>query len=750
MSKAILNTLQSLEQPDKVVDVRDIAMYHETIAKQKTQIYQLLKKSCAEAGLTLVDGSFEEGATVNLKTEVVWQQATGKIFAWFQDAVKVVSAGSTPATSGGVGAGAWVDRSDVTLRSEINNIWRNFSCVSDVDGNVSIGEKISVENYYLNGRSGNLFFTVVAAGTGVHDGGKYIDLPSSGLQLVQNLNIPYNPKAWGAKGDKITNDTTPIQCTYKYSASQVNSNNSHINSYTQPNIVFDSGVYIVNESITNASSSTDSAQGLIIDGNGAVLYGGDGTFNFFDFRFDCELRNLAIHGGGRAFYIQTGNADSAQIRALNCTFLNQTIETFGSDSNSASTLVNIDKCKIYQINDSGTGTKLIADIQCDVINIENSWIYYGGTGIPFVIRSICNVKNNLFVPNYLLGSYGTQDAWFSNYGSLNVEGNRFGSEGGGCTLIKSYTDYSNPSSQTESKVTVKNNALFNDTGAMIEFYALPTSIEISGNYGYEATDGLVYFDSAITLTNIRAAMLRGGIKLEDVNGTAYNSILGNNNVKNYLMQKSVSHSTRPLATDLIISRQTDLSVNNLIAGTSGSTYTASPFGGRSGRRYEGSTDGAVQFYLNSTATTAITTALSSVAGWVTVVYHIEIQSATPINAWVDCNQSRRMVTFRPGVNILCNHVYYDGINTPNVYVGFRLENTSDIFDIGPVRIFKNIYDINDMTLEMDGSSWPTSNPPVAIFERDRLLFTALDPSGYIGQVAVDDNGTYKSYGAISA
>jgi hypothetical protein len=79
----------------------------------------LLNRSYAAAGLTLVAGSFEEGATVTLKTEVVWQQATGKVFAWFQDATKTVAAGSTPATSGGVGAGAWVDRTDVVLRNEL-------------------------------------------------------------------------------------------------------------------------------------------------------------------------------------------------------------------------------------------------------------------------------------------------------------------------------------------------------------------------------------------------------------------------------------------------------------------------------------------------------------------------------------------------------------------------------------------------------------------------------------------------------
>lgn len=78
-----------------------------------------IERLASESGYTLVNGSFEEGASVSLKTQVVWQQATGKIFAWFQDATKTVSAGSTPETTGGIGAGAWVDRTDVTLRSAL-------------------------------------------------------------------------------------------------------------------------------------------------------------------------------------------------------------------------------------------------------------------------------------------------------------------------------------------------------------------------------------------------------------------------------------------------------------------------------------------------------------------------------------------------------------------------------------------------------------------------------------------------------
>ena len=77
------------------------------------------KRLAAEAGLNLVDGSFEEGAEVTSSSDVVWWQAGSAIYSWHLNENKVVPAGATPATSGGIGAGAWVDRTDVTLRQQL-------------------------------------------------------------------------------------------------------------------------------------------------------------------------------------------------------------------------------------------------------------------------------------------------------------------------------------------------------------------------------------------------------------------------------------------------------------------------------------------------------------------------------------------------------------------------------------------------------------------------------------------------------
>jgi len=71
-------------------------------------------------------GTFTTGATLtDMRQTLLWevsQGGDGHEYGWtgsFLPSGKVVAAGSTPATTGGVGAGAWVDRTDVTLREDI-------------------------------------------------------------------------------------------------------------------------------------------------------------------------------------------------------------------------------------------------------------------------------------------------------------------------------------------------------------------------------------------------------------------------------------------------------------------------------------------------------------------------------------------------------------------------------------------------------------------------------------------------------
>lgn len=103
---------------------------------------------------------------------------------------------------------ATVGVASVTLRSKSQLITYTFAQIADVDGNawLSIGDAVVCDDYATGNNSGILFFKVVAAGTGVADGGKYIDLPTLGLQLKQNMKLRTSIMDWGANTSNSDNN----------------------------------------------------------------------------------------------------------------------------------------------------------------------------------------------------------------------------------------------------------------------------------------------------------------------------------------------------------------------------------------------------------------------------------------------------------------------------------------------------------------------------------------------------------------
>lgn len=85
-------------------------------SKDQAAVYQHAKRLAAEAGYNMVSGSFYFGGTLDSVDDVLFYEGDGKYYSWSGAFPKVVPAGSTPATSGGVGAGAWVDRTQETLQ----------------------------------------------------------------------------------------------------------------------------------------------------------------------------------------------------------------------------------------------------------------------------------------------------------------------------------------------------------------------------------------------------------------------------------------------------------------------------------------------------------------------------------------------------------------------------------------------------------------------------------------------------------
>ncbi|MGR6144177.1 tail fiber/spike domain-containing protein [Morganella morganii] len=79
-----------------------------------------MNQAIIAAGYIPMD-SFQQGAEITKRNEILRDETTGEYYRWDGDLPKSVPVGSTPESAGGVGAGKWVGVGDASLRTEIVN-----------------------------------------------------------------------------------------------------------------------------------------------------------------------------------------------------------------------------------------------------------------------------------------------------------------------------------------------------------------------------------------------------------------------------------------------------------------------------------------------------------------------------------------------------------------------------------------------------------------------------------------------------
>ena len=139
--------------------------------------------------------------------EGMFQLVTGFIIGFFVD-----NNYNIIVPTGGDGSSAWLSKSTL-----------DFNTVADLEASVRIkvGDIVTTFGYLVLGDAGSNKYEIVASGTGVPDGGFFIDLPGSGFQaraLFGVAPVNFNARQWGAVGDGVTDDTAQVQAAIDFLA----------------------------------------------------------------------------------------------------------------------------------------------------------------------------------------------------------------------------------------------------------------------------------------------------------------------------------------------------------------------------------------------------------------------------------------------------------------------------------------------------------------------------------------------------
>ncbi|ENY4932026.1 hypothetical protein ACEZRV_000871 [Escherichia coli] len=208
--------------------------------------------------------SFEDGNTLTLPNQVLRLESTGEYYRWDGPLPKVVSPGSTPESTGGIGPGAWLSIGDAALRAVLSSEV-GYSSLGEFDSvaelrsytsyaSLASGSRISVKSYYAGLGYGGGFFRWSSASTDADDGGYTIN-PTGNVgpgrwkrEFVAAFSArTVSPVEFGAKMNDGTFDSAPA----------INAAISYLNPYLDASydshqggdVVFPTAQYFINDTI---------------------------------------------------------------------------------------------------------------------------------------------------------------------------------------------------------------------------------------------------------------------------------------------------------------------------------------------------------------------------------------------------------------------------------------------------------------------------------------------------------------------
>ncbi|CAM6867719.1 phage tail protein [Enterobacter hormaechei] len=171
----------------------------------------LAQQAIAQYGWIPV-GTFQDGATLTTPNQILKDETDGEYYRWDGAFPKLVPSGSTPATSGGTGVGAWLSVGDSTLRAMlaapggdklIGSSWGGGSVWDDYAAKKII---IQAVNIYPTMSNAEINVILASGGTIYFNSGTYtVTSATETFKLGQNSRVHFHPNALLSAGaDGVT------------------------------------------------------------------------------------------------------------------------------------------------------------------------------------------------------------------------------------------------------------------------------------------------------------------------------------------------------------------------------------------------------------------------------------------------------------------------------------------------------------------------------------------------------------------
>lgn len=263
------------------------------------------KRSLADVGWILVE-SFQDGATITLINQALKDESSGEYYRWDGALPKVVPAGSTPDSSGGIGSGRWLSIGDASARQWVEN---NF-----------IKSRFEKFGYFSQGSTLTSNVQALVDSSGLY-WVKLGDIPSGGYVVSPGTNPDYpdfmcvgyltdydwmSVLNWGADNNYSISDRSGIDAVDSINLAGYHAEKRYeVFGSIQP-VKIPSGTYLLDkttlvEGVDHGLTIYRNQEVLIFERNGVDFFGdGDSTILFVA---DGVVERNKENGGTKGFIV---------------------------------------------------------------------------------------------------------------------------------------------------------------------------------------------------------------------------------------------------------------------------------------------------------------------------------------------------------------------------------------------------------------------------------------------------------------